>query len=429
MGIDTVKLRSPVIDETLAQFLENQSVLRQGIELSSGEILYELTAGNLDGSYDSRISFKVMREDHVLDRNGRPELVPCEPYIVTEASLHKVFYGQNIYGNPTGFQSLCARFIDVLGVLFNDDAGLLPSAKGWEVRRVDWAEVYQLTPAAIAEFLRSLHQAKFPRRRSMNFRTAKTGSNGAYYPGSTTTLKFYHKGPEFKEHDWNRVKQALTRYIFEKTKHLYQYADGTKKSNASAQYDKNYRWVEKKLKALQRLANNRLRAEVEIHSDKLAADFTPEFAEKSHFPLVSEITDDYLKKVHDTEVFKLLKEGKTEMETVRTADKVLARLNAMYGKRSANPLNSFWTTLAGRGEEITRSQYSKAQFYANRKKLIDAGISWHQSNVFILEQDTALPRDFVPMRTNSRICSLPVRADSLFNICPTHQMREERKAA
>ena len=64
--------------------------------------------------------------------------------------------------------------------------------------------------------------------------------------------------------------------------------------------------VEKRIKALQRLADNRLRAEVQINAEKLAYDF-------GHFPLVSEITDDYLKKVHDDEVFKLLREGKTEM--------------------------------------------------------------------------------------------------------------------
>lgn len=418
MGIDTVKLRSPHIDETLAQFFEKQSILRQGIDLSSGEILYELTTGNLDGSYDSRISFKVMREDHILDRNGRPELQPSEPYILAEASLHKVFYGQNIYGNPVKFQSLCARFIDVLGVLFDDDAGLLPSAKLWEVRRVDWAEVYRLPPLAIAEFFRGVSHCKFPRRSA---KSAKYGVNAVYFPGSTTTVKLYHKGPEFKEHDKNRLKQSLTRHIFEQTKHLRQ-------SNASDQYDKNYRWVEKKLKALQRLADNRLRVEVEIHSDKLAADFTPPYADKSHFPLVSEITDEYLKNLHDNEIFKLLKEGKADMETVRTADKVIARLNAYYGKRAANSLNHFWTMLAARGEDIAKGQYSESQFYANRRKLVDAGISWHASNVFILEQDTALPRDFVPLRTNARICSMPVKTASVFNICPTFQQREERKA-
>lgn len=407
MAIDTVKLRSPVIDETLAGFLENQSILRQGIELSSGEILYELTTGNLDGSFDSRISFRVMREDHVLNKNGRPELVPCLPYVVAEASLHKCFSGQNIYGGPIDFQSSCARFIDVLGVLLGDDGELLPSAKLWQVRRVDWAEVYQLTPAAVVEFFRGISHCKFPRRSA---KSAKYGTNAVYFPGKTTTVKLYHKGPEFKEHDRNRLKQALTRIRFQQF------------PGAHA-YDENFRWVDRKLKALQRLADNRLRVEVEIHSEKLSADFTPPHSEKSRFPLVSEITDDYLKKLHDLEIYRLLKEGKTEMETVRTADAVIQRLNALYGKRTANPLYSFWTMLAGRGEDVTKSQYSESQFYANRKRLIDAGVSWHSSNVLILaEQDSALPRDFLPMRNSPRFCNTRVREDSVFNLCPSHQL-------
>lgn len=420
MGIDTVKLRSPDIDETLAVYLENQSILRQGIELSSGEILYELTAGNLDGSYDSRISFKVMREDYILDKNNRPQLVPCRPYIVTEASLHKCFYGQNVYGDMTDFQGQCQRFIDTLGVLLADDGTLLPSAKNWQVKRVDWSEMYQLTPAAIVEFFRGISHCKFPRRSA---KSAKYGSNAVYFPGSTTTVKIYHKGPEFQIHDKGRVKHGLSRYL------ITQLRNDSALTPDFDQYQRINQLIEKKVSALQRLADNRLRVEVEIHSDKLAADFTPAY-QKSRFPKVSEVTDDYLKAIHDTEIFKLLKEGKTEMETVRTADAVMARLNNSYGKRSANALYAYWQILSARGEDIARAQYSESQFYDNRRKLINAGISWHGTNVIVLaEQDTALPHGFVPLRHDPRICSRPIKTASIFNICPTFQQEEFKKAA
>lgn len=405
MAVDTVKLKSPSISETLAQFLELQCIMRQGIELSSGEILYEITNGQLDGSYDSRISFRVLREDF-QNVKGRPELVPCDPFIQVEASFHKVFFGQNIYGNPVDFQSLCARFIDTLGVLFSDDGELLPSAKYWEVRRVDWAEVYRLTPAAITEYFRGISQCKFPRRSK---KSAKYGTNAVYFPGSTTTLKFYHKGPEFKEHDFFRLKQSLTRI-----RH-HQFPK-------SESYDSNALWVNRKLKAMQRLANNRLRVEVEIHAEKLHFDF------QERFPLVSEVTDAYLKSVHDSDVFKLLKEGKTEMETVRNHDAVQNRLNAMYGTRSANILFAFWMQLAARGEDVVRANYSESQFYANRKKLVNAAVSWLSSNVYILPDQGALPRDFIPIRTNSRLCSTPVRNDSVFNLCPTFYNQQAKAA-
>ena len=116
------------------------------------------------------------------------------------------------------------------------------------------------------------------------------------------------------------------------------------------------------------------------------------------------------------------------METVRTYDAVQARLALVAGPRSANNLFAFWMKMAARGEEAIRPDYSKAQFYANRKKLIDAGISWNSSDVFIVPQDTALPRDFLPLPSDVRRCVGRVSANSIFNYCPVEQY-DLRKAA
>lgn len=403
MGIDTVKLKSPYIDEGTAKFLEQQCILKSGVDLSSGEVLYEITSGELEGSWDSRVSFKVMREEW-LNVGGRLQLVACDPYVLVEASLHKFFYGQNVYGGPVDFQERCRIFVDLLGELMGSDHSLFNSAAHWTVHRIDWAEVYALTPTAISEFFRSISHCKFPRRSA---KSAKYGTNAVYFPGCTTTLKLYHKGPEFKEHDRSRIRRTLTAYA------LLQISDFRRRNNIRAIANAELgQWVERKLAALQRLADNRLRVEVEIHADKLQHDFG------GKFPLVSEITDDYLKKVHDAEVFKLLKEGKTEMETVRTHDAVKARLNAQYTKRTANPLFAFWMQLAARGEDVMKDEYSKSQFYSNRKKLVDAGVSWLASDIFIIPNETALPADFLPMRSNPRLCSGPVSNQSVFNFCP-----------
>lgn len=397
MGIDTVKLHSPYIDHGLADQLEKLSIQKTGLELSTGEILYEFTTGSLDGSYDSRISFRVMREEY-RNRNGRPELFPSPPYLIVEASLHKFFFGQNIFGDTTGFRFLCWRFIDALGSLLADDPELLPRPDLWTVHRVDWAEVYTLTPNAIGEYFQGMSNTSFPRR---SLKTSKYGRNAMYFPGTTTTLKLYHKGPEFKEHDQARIRHALTKYRFAQFP-------------TSCDANSNYTWVNRKLAALQRLADNRLRVECEIHSKKFLADF-----EERH-PLVSEVTDDYLKSVHDREIKRLLKEGKTDMETVRTHNTVKARLNAMYTKRSANTLFAFWMQMSARGEEITKHEYSEAQYYKNRSKLMNAAVSWNGTDVVILpDQETALPRDFFPIRTDSRLCVSRVRPGTVFDLCPT----------
>lgn len=77
------------------------------------------TSGQLEGSWDSRISFNIMRKDWVSGPSGRTEQVECDPYILVEVSLHKFFYGQNVFGQVENFGELCRMFIDLLGELFN----------------------------------------------------------------------------------------------------------------------------------------------------------------------------------------------------------------------------------------------------------------------------------------------------------------------
>lgn len=416
MAVDTVKLRSPEIDEGTACYLEKQCILKQGVQLSTGEILYEITTGSLEGSWDSRISFKVCREDWFADRNGKLQQMACNPFILVEASVHKFFFGQNIYGNPTDFQELCRLFINMLGEMFageeyapSERMQFLPKAARWQVRRVDWAEMFGLSQMAQTEFFRGLKNCKFPRRalKEAKYDTA------VHFPGKFTTLRIYGKGAEFKKHDYPRLRFSLMAYAMKQIKDW----PGKALMDHTA-----FTWIDKKLNALQRLANNRLRAEVQINADKLNYDF------KGRYPLVSEITDDYLLAIFKDQIFKLLKEGKSEMETVRTYDAVQARLNSTVGQRSANILFAFWMKLAARGEEPVRLNYSKAQFYANRKKLIDAGISWNSSDVFIVPQDTALPRDFIPLPSDIRRCTGKVSNNSIFNFCPVDQF-DLRKAA
>lgn len=208
MGIDTVKLRSPSLPHELADRLEQLSILKSGTDLFTGEELWSITTGELDGSYDSRISFRVMREDFVCDKNGTPQLQPCDPYIIVEASWPKVFHGQNVFGTIDHFQDSAEWFVDVLQRLFGLADDELPYAKHWEVRRVDWAEMFDLPFSAVSDFFRCLAACKFPRRK-----LAKYGVHAIHAPGSTTTLRLYHKGPEFKEHDHAKLKRSFFTYF------------------------------------------------------------------------------------------------------------------------------------------------------------------------------------------------------------------------
>jgi II/X family phage/plasmid replication protein len=384
MGIDTVKLTSPSLGEKMVQTIERQCKRWLQVSGSTGEILFEMTKGELLGSWDSRISIRPMREEYILNKNGRPELHVCAPYIMLECSAGKVFYGQNIYGNVVNFQATCQALIDLIGKLLDVT---LPKAKQWVVRRVDWAENYALPFVAIQEFFEGIYTVQFPRRKA-----SKYGDHAVYFPGSTTTVKLYHKGPEFSKHDSKRMKWFLSQYRSQELP-----CDG----------QANREWVMRKIAALQRLANNRLRVEVEIHADKLDADF-------GHKPRVGEVTDEYLTGLHDKEIKRLLREGKSGMNTVRLSKAVSERLTALYGDTVGNRLHGFWCQLATNGETECRKRYARTVFYRNRKLLTDASVSWNSTDVKLIRSQGALPVDFAPLRTDPRICTAQVREKPAF---------------
>lgn len=369
MAIDTVRLRSPYISENLAHTVEQFCTLREGKEIKTNDILYSFTSGTLKGTWDNRISITVKREDWETVR-GVTSLVPSKPYLIIEGSVHKLFLGHNVYGGPINFQSSMKSFIELIEIMLD---AKLPDYDIWRVRRVDWAEVYVLVPEAIKAYFRGIRNVTFPRRKVFKY-----GLESLYSPGTTTTVKIYHKGPEFKKHDYARVKKQSPNNV----------------SN------------------LQEEANKRLRVEVEIHSKKLRADFNRE-------PFVRDITDEYLINIHDVEISKLLKEGKSEMKTVRDNEEVSGRLHIHHKPATARRLYGLWLQFVTLGEDVVKDTMPKSSFYRDRNLLKDAGISWNNTNIYVQDNiESLLPRDFIPIRTDSRYCAIrlndvDIRADYL----------------
>jgi II/X family phage/plasmid replication protein len=387
MAYDTIKLKSPPLPrETIAK-VQHQCFLRTGLEMATGDIRYEIFSGELLGSWDSRISVVPKFEDYEINKNGRPELRPCEPYLLVEASVHKVFLGHNVYGGPTNFQNACCELIYLLEELLGIE---LPTARCWTVHRVDVALVYRLSRNACKEFFDGIQLINFPRRR----KGAAKYAMAVYFAGKTTTVKFYHKGSEFAAHERSRLRNFFANIFL----HLFPNDDL-----------ENRKRVDRKLDALQRLADSRLRAETEIHSDKLQYDFGKN-------PRVDEVTDEYLQSIHDREVEKLLREGKQGMDTVRETRAVMRRLQQVYGHSSGNRLYGFWSSLCTLGDDVTREQFPKTVFYRNRKQLEDAGVSWRGTDIKVLANDGVIPRDFSPIRSDRRLCFRPARNREEFNV-------------
>jgi II/X family phage/plasmid replication protein len=359
--IDTVKLRSPELLEAVAVAIERQLMIRRGIDGPTGEVLYELVSGPLVGSYDHRISCTVKRERWVSERITRRTdnhrnltyLEPCPPYVEVEGSAHKAMLGHNLEGGSSDPQAVCGWFIDFLA------AGLgveLPPAAVWEVRRLDVAEVYALDYAACEGYIRGLSMADYPRRKILRY-----GSETVFFPGSTSAIKAYHKGPEFTKHDRPRLRGVVSSEV---------------------------------LAALQWRANELLRVEVEIKARKLDTDFYGP-------PTVGQLTESYITDLYDREVAKMLREGETVSEIVRTSEAVLERLYGHYSPARATALYGTWLRFSAHGEQVTKRKMKKPTFYRHRKELSEAGVSWHGSDVAIV-QAGPIPAGFSPIRSDPR---------------------------
>ncbi len=367
MAIDTVKLRSPYVTQSVAAAVEERLVTRTAVDRPTGELLYELTAGSLEGSWESRISVKVCRDEWVSTRRlSNPKQVdtvlrPCEPYIEVEGSVHKALIGHNVYGGPCDFVASCRWFIAHLALQLGCE---LPGADSWLVRRVDWAEIYELPYAAIEQYVHGLNNAAFPRRSVTRY-----GDQSLSCPGTTSTVKLYHKGPEFSKHDYRRLRPLMN---------VQQQRDGY-------------------LVNLQNRANELLRVETTVKARKLDDDF-------EHPPTVRELTEAYLVTVHEREVARLLREGGATMKTVRKHREVHDRLCEFYGEdsRLVGLLFGTWFQLAALGEKVTRENMKRATFYLHRKQLQDAGVAWHGGDVRVVEVASILPADFSPVRSDPR---------------------------
>lgn len=382
MGLDTVRFKTPYMARAIVDLIKDQGESYCRISNETGERIWEITRTNLNGTFDSRIMVKPMYEDCSKSKSGKPEWHVSPPYLVIECSLGKVFYGHNVYGVIENLQDASERLRDLLQQLL---AAPLPHSDKWTLQRVDWAENFHLPFQAVQEFFEGIHHVAFPRRKMQKY-----GNESVFVPGTTTTIKLYHKGPEFQKNDRKRLL-----FILKKVFHINR--------PEGAEMDWAHRQAARKVKALQRMANNRLRAEVEIHAEKLDYDFGQK-------PKVRDVTTDYLQKVFDKEISRLLREGKDGMAIVRNSLAVRDRLDAFYKPALAGLLHGVWLGLATHGEDDMKNRTNRATFYRQRKQLVDVGVSWLATDQQLIErQGQLLPPDFSPVRANPRHCKCQVR--------------------
>lgn len=339
MAVDTIKLKAYITPE-LASEIQNSCVRRMAIDCSTGDLQYMITTGQLEGTYDSRISIR-------LDRD-------IECFITVECSIHKIILGHNVYGGSEDLQAMVSYLHGKLQELLSVDFPYMPSE--WMLMRIDLAEIYDLNSfEAVQDWIKGLNSCQFPRRVVQRY-----GSHGIAAYGRVTGLKIYHKGPDFWAHDRKRLK------------------------------DCNFDVDE-----LQERANKILRVEVEIKGRKLKD------MNGQRYPLIGQVSMEELAGVYDREVKRFLKEGESDMNLVRNTVDVRTRLFQLHSESLASSLLATWYQLTTVGEETVKEKMKKSKYYNHIKYLKQAGVSWHGTDIVMLE-DTLVPKDFSPVRTDIR---------------------------
>lgn len=229
--------------------------------------------------------------------------------------------------------------------------------------RVDWAETYDLGSFDhVQDYIRSLNSCRFPRREPQRY-----GDNSLAFPGRTTAVRIYHKGPEFAGESFQKLSRVFAR---------------------------------DELQQLSQMAHRTLRVEVSVKRPKIT----------EYYPLTSKIPliqTDWLRATHNKEVKKVIREADSDLTIVRDSQSVLKRLNTVYSGRDrlVRSLFSSWVQFSALGDNSVKSQMKEWSYYDHRRKLLDAGCAWTGSDVRVLDADQLPDSDFVPVSSDIRCSS------------------------
>lgn len=342
--LDTVALSSPAISERVAQLLESSCFSRIGLANGTGELQYHFQHRQLPGSWSNQVMLKVERERWFSHREpgsrGRPvtRKIPSAPWLRVEGSVHKAMIGHNVEGGPEDAYRSCVWFLRSVFRQLRIPEGELPPFDEWVVDRIDWAEAWDLGSwNNVREFFAAMNNATFPRRKPKRY-----GLETIMFVGSGRTLKFYHKGPEFGKHGARVLRARMTA---------------------------------EEVEGLQAKADRLVRVELGIRKKEL---------ERTRAEcLVRDLPGVDFRCLHQRETWSCLREGESEMRTVRNAEEVTVRLKALHSATKANALLATWLSLAAFGEEKTRSRMTRRTFYRHRRDLQDSGVSWTSTDVHL----------------------------------------------
>lgn len=370
---DTIILKSPEIDFETRDIILNFCNKYEGVDFGTGELLYSFTKGELDGSYDYRIRISVDNMEYVKEDTPTPVKVETYWHVKVECSLHKLLMNHNCFGGPCDIHKSVAYLVKFLEDFM---CVQLPVFRWWQVIQIDVSQIYMFRDKSICrKVIENLKNNYYTKRKTRSYDTS------VMYSGSTTTLKFYWKGPEFAKHDYKRMVRYIRRQLDLSTSN----ADGDRQNPILTSLLVKYNNI---LDRAMRI----IRFECSVKQRKLKDLF------ESETIYVYMLNDSVLHGCMKQELRKVIKEDES-MDIVRRSDLVLERLKNLYGTSLANSLYSTWAQMVQFGEENTRLGMSKATFYRYRKQLIECGVSWTTSTVN-LKPFSIVPADFSFLNDN-----------------------------
>jgi phage/plasmid replication protein, gene II/X family len=372
---DTCVLKSPEIEKSEVPKISEFCIKYEGLDLATGEIMYSITSGKLEGSYDYRIRIELTDKDWIKE-GQTPEKVTTYWHIEVECSLHKLLMNHNCYGGPCDIKKSIAYLVRFLE---NVMSVKLPDYMEWEVYQIDVSKIFKFQDEKICKKIMSnLKNAYYSRRRPQIFDTS------VLFPGSTTTNKFYWKGPEYKTHDYKRMQKYIKRGI-DNLQGKDDFYD-LEQSRLTPLFMKNEQILNKAMRII--------RFECSIKTRKLKELFGKDTVQ------VKDLNDCILHNCMEKELRKLIREDEeNDMDIVRRSDLVLERLLKVKGREYGKNLYSTWTQLVQFGQQQTKETMSKPTFYRHLKDLEECGCSWNCTAVN-LKPFSIVPADFSFLNSN-----------------------------
>ena len=364
--IDTVCFLTPKIPKLYIDIIRTKLKYYICFDNAKLETVYEFSTGSILGSFDSSINIKINVDNSIK--------ITC--------SIHKIILGYNI---AYGSDNLILLANCLKKILYKTLEVKLPDVLDWELVRLDYTLTFDLgNQENVESYINSLRMTASYARRE----TDGKDNQGVWLNGATTVIKFYNKQREYIKHDYKKIKNVAG---VEKADELIDLSQGLLRVEVSI-FSRKIKQLFQRTKYRKDLYKEYKKAAVKYgQNHSMTQAYMPLF--KKNKVLLSDFKIDVIKKLWESEVLKVIKDKENTI-LVNKDNLVMEKLKESFSSRKVSSLYTFWTLLSTRGESYVKILYNKATFYRLRKDLINSGISWKDTNIYINTEHKVI--SFVP---------------------------------